>query len=293
MNTIKKLVLTMMAVLFITLGFDHVAYATELAIVDNTTDTNISDVVEGPDTDEADLKDVIDGANAEIADDASDDELIEIADDADDVDDGLNEDVFDKEKYETYEDEQGQIYYIEKEPEEQAIIDNDEDMQEQEEKAQKKEKPSYTEKDLRLLSSLVYAEAGNQSYKGMLAVANVVLNRVKSDCYKHVDTVEEVIYDKKWAVQFTVTIKSRKSGKSALDKAMECYDTGEFKSSNPEAERKAMNKAIKAAKAALTGDNNIGDYLYFKVNRNTAKIRNNSKKYKYTILEDHIFYCAK
>ncbi len=53
----------------------------------------------------------------------------------------------------------------------------------------------------------------------MLAVGNVVLNRVNSKAYSHVNTVEEVIYDRKWAVQFTVTVKNKSTGKSALDKA--------------------------------------------------------------------------
>ena len=70
-----------------------------------------------------------------------------------------------------------------------------------------------------MLACLVYAEAGNQSYEGMLAVANVVLNRVKSDAYWHVDTIKEVIYDKKWAVQFAVTVKNKK-GVSSSDKAL-------------------------------------------------------------------------
>ena len=46
-----------------------------------------------------------------------------------------------------------------------------------------------------------------------------------------------------------------------------------------------MNGAIKAAKAALSGENHIGDFLCFRVNRNTASIR----KYSYKVLGDHIF----
>lgn len=154
-------------------------------------------------------------------------------------------------------------------------------------KVEKVEKPSYSESDLRLLASLIYAEAGNQSYDGMLAVANVVLNRVKSDVYWHVDSVEEVIYDNKWAVQFAVT-KKNKSGVSMLDKALKSYDTGKYSGSNQKAEQEAMNKAIKAAIAALEGENNIESYLCFNaVNSGTKKIKN---KYSYKIISDHIFY---
>ena len=154
----------------------------------------------------------------------------------------------------------------------------------------KKEEPSYTRKDVRLLACLVYAEAGNQSYEGMLAVANVVLNRVKSDAYWHVDTIKEVIYDKKWAVQFAVTVKNKK-GVSSLDKTLKCFDNWTFTGSNPEAEEKAMRQAIKAARAALEGENNIGDYLCFQNKRDAKRIK---KKYPdYKILGDHIFYRTK
>ena len=160
------------------------------------------------------------------------------------------------------------------------------------EQKEKAKKPAYSAEDLRLLACLVYSEAGNQSYNGMLAVANVVLNRVKSSSYSHVNTIKEVIYDKKWAVQFSVTIKSKSTGKSLLDKALEAYDTGKFSGKNPEAEKKAMEKAIKAAKAALNGENNIGNYLCFRMNNSGAK--KIKKTYSdYVILGSHIFYRTK
>ena len=37
---------------------------------------------------------------------------------------------------------------------------------------------SFTDDEVELLAALVYCEAGNQSYEGKLAVANVVLNRL-------------------------------------------------------------------------------------------------------------------
>lgn len=158
-------------------------------------------------------------------------------------------------------------------------------------KTKEEKKPSYSEEDLRLLACLVYAEAGNQSYSGMLGVANVVLNRVKSDSYWHVNTIKEVIYDKKWSVQFAVTVKNKKTGLSALDKALQYYDTGKFPGSNPEAEREAMNRAIKAAKHALEGKNNIGDYLCFQNKRSAKRIKKQYSEYK--IIGDHIFYRTK
>jgi Cell wall hydrolyses involved in spore germination len=112
------------------------------------------------------------------------------------------EDFSDTDNYEIYVDEQGQICYIEKEPAE-PVIEDDSDIPDDEQEDTGKSGNNYSESDLRLLACLVYAEAGNQSYKGMLAVANVVLNRVKSPVFAHANTIEEVIYDNKWTVQFT------------------------------------------------------------------------------------------
>lgn len=152
-------------------------------------------------------------------------------------------------------------------------------------KAEKEKKPSYTEEDLRLLTTLVYAEAGNQSYKGKLAVANVVLNRknnTQSHMFGHANTIKAVIYDKKWGVQFSVT---KGGNNSMLAKAIKMYETGKYPN---KAEKAAMKECEKAAKAALEGENNIGSYLFFRMyNKATAK--------KYTdnvVIEDHIFYNA-
>ncbi len=218
------------------------------------------------------------------------------ADAASDLSDGTvptDEEELTMDGYEIFIDEQGQVFYVEKEPAEQVISETKEDETVSESETPKKDsKPSYSEKELRLLSSLIYAEAGNQSYKGMLAVANVVLNRVKSPVYSHCDSIKEVIYDKKWSVQFAVTVKSSKTGLSMLDKALNSYDTGKFSGSNPEAEKKAMNKAIKAAKAALEGENNIGSYLCFNaVNGSSSRIKKLYPDYK--IIGGHIFYRTK
>jgi spore germination cell wall hydrolase CwlJ-like protein len=149
-------------------------------------------------------------------------------------------------------------------------------------KAEVKEEPNYSKSDLRLLASLIYAEAGNQSYKGKLAVANVVINRANSKTFWHVDTIKEVIYDSKWGIQFSVT-KKNSNGISPLSKALKLYDS---KSYPNEAEKKSMNQCIKAAKAALNGENNLGNYLYF--SRNSSYLRN--KYSNHIVIGDHIFY---
>jgi spore germination cell wall hydrolase CwlJ-like protein len=283
----KRIIVTLLMAVMITAGLNSIAYAAEAdnnqpvqenstyetditglstedgsAVSEETTDAALAGT-EGQDTDTTS----VDGEPAQI--------------------DG----------YEIYIDEQGQVFYLEKEPEEEVIVDTQEEEAEPTSEPVKKEepakeKPSYSEKDLRLLASLIYAEAGNQSYNGMLGVANVVLNRLESPLYSHCDTIKEVIYDKKWSVQFAVTIKSRKTGLSMLDKALNLYDTGKSTGSNPEAEKKAMKKATKAAKAALEGENNIGSYLCFNaINKYTYKIKNKYPDYK--IIGDHIFYRTK
>jgi spore germination cell wall hydrolase CwlJ-like protein len=266
MNAIKKLFVAALALLLVTVSLSEATYAAELTDIDAVADTyNVAD----SETDETDAEAVTENIEDIEADTDS-------------------EDIFDPELYEIYIDEQGQVYYIEKEPKE---PETDEVIQEEEAKEEKKE-PTYSKLDLRLLACLVYTEAGNQPYEGMLAVANVVLNRVKSDAYYHVNTIEEVIFDKMWAVQFSVTIKNKKTGKSMMDKALESYDSGKFSGKNPKAEKKAMEKAIKAAKEALNGKNNIGDYLCFRLNNSGAK--KIKKKYSdYRIIGDHIFYRTK
>lgn len=53
-------------------------------------------------------------------------------------------------------------------------------------------KNTYSKADVNLLTHLVYSEARGESYKGQVAVAAVVLNRVQSD--KFPNTVSEVIF---------------------------------------------------------------------------------------------------
>lgn len=61
----------------------------------------------------------------------------------------------------------------------------------------------YDETDVYWLSHVIYAEAGNQSLRGQVAVGNVVLNRVASDEFTGQDNVYDVIFAKN---QFEVVI---------------------------------------------------------------------------------------
>lgn len=111
-------------------------------------------------------------------------------------------------------------------------------------------KNRYTKKSLRLMSALIYAEAGNQSYAGKKAVGIVVMNRVRSGSFPN--TLKGVIYQ---PYQFSPATNG------ALDKAFKLYDQGKINSG-----------CIKAAKAALNGDTfvelngekvNMKSYLFF------------------------------
>ena len=61
----------------------------------------------------------------------------------------------------------------------------------------------YDETDVYWLSHVIYAEAGNQSLRGQIAVGNVVMNRVASDKFPGQDSVYDVIFAKN---QFEVVI---------------------------------------------------------------------------------------
>jgi spore germination cell wall hydrolase CwlJ-like protein len=132
---------------------------------------------------------------------------------------------------------------VSKEEEEELLKLQVEERAKKETEVKQQEGVSYSQQDLKLLACLVHAEAGSQSYEGKLAVANVVLNRVKSS--KYPDSIEAVIYQ---PGQFSVA----KSG--SLAKQLANYEN--YSSSS-------QRLSIKAAKAALEGANNIGSRLYF------------------------------
>ncbi len=92
--------------------------------------------------------------------------------------------------------------------------------------------------DESLLASLVYWEAGNQSYEGKLAVAAVVMNRVRSGAYPN--TVGGVIYA---SGQFTPAL----NGKVALT-----------------ASGGVPADCVLAAREAIAGKTNVGDATHFR-----------------------------
>ncbi len=91
--------------------------------------------------------------------------------------------------------------------------------------------------DTNLLAALIYCEAGNQSYEGMVAVGAVVMNRVASASFPN--TISEVIYQ---SGQFTPASSGALASALANGVPSTCYD---------------------AAAAALSGENPVGGALYF------------------------------
>lgn len=105
-----------------------------------------------------------------------------------------------------------------------------------------------------LLAALVYCEAGNQSYEGKLAVAAVVMNRVRSSAYPN--TIGGVIYA---SGQFTP---------AGNGKVEACVARGVDAS------------CLQAAQEAIAGKTNVGTATHFK----------RAGKHDGYVLGDHVFW---
>lgn len=92
--------------------------------------------------------------------------------------------------------------------------------------------------EVRLLGALIYCEAGNQSYDGMLGVGAVVMNRVRSGAYPN--TIHSVIYA---SGQFTPAM----TGKVARI----------YEGNVPEL-------CLQAAQAAINGETTVGSATHFR-----------------------------
>ncbi len=97
---------------------------------------------------------------------------------------------------------------------------------------------SATASDIELFAALIECEAGSTDYEGMLAVASVVMNRVKNRYYP--DTIRGVIFQ---SGQFTPVA----SGK--VEKVLS---------------RGVKSSCVQVANDALAGKNNVGDCLNFR-----------------------------
>lgn len=121
------------------------------------------------------------------------------------------------------------------------------------EEEEKEDMKTVDEEDLRLLSSIIFAEAGNQCYAGKLGVGIVVMNRVKSEDFPN--TIKEVIYQKKPVTQFSPT----KNG--SYEEALELYDNNEMPEDCILAALSAMDDVTVVEYKSNEYD--LKDYLYF------------------------------
>lgn len=121
----------------------------------------------------------------------------------------------------------------------------------------------YSPDDVLWLSRIVHAESSGEPLKGQVAVANVVLNRVKNTNYPN--TIYGVIFDRNFGVQFQPVANGT------------IYNT-------------PSKRSVSAAKRAVNGENHVDNCLYF-LNEKIAtnKWIVNNRKY-YTTINNHSFY---
>lgn len=108
----------------------------------------------------------------------------------------------------------------------------------------------------KLLAALVQCEAGSEPYEGQLAVAAVVMNRVRSGAYP--DSIHGVIYA---SGQFTPALNGKVNAR---------YESGNISSS-----------CLQAAQEAISGVSNVGDCTHFRRNNGTREG---------IVIGNHVFY---
>jgi hypothetical protein len=118
-----------------------------------------------------------------------------------------------------------------------AVAETEAPVVETEAPAETEASVSASSDDTTLLAAIIYCEAGNQSYEGMVAVGAVVMNRVASPSFPN--TISEVIYQ---SGQFTPASSGALASALANGVPSTCYE---------------------AAAAALNGENPVGSALYF------------------------------
>jgi spore germination cell wall hydrolase CwlJ-like protein len=124
-----------------------------------------------------------------------------------------------------------------------------------------------SEEDIYLIACIVDWEANSESYEGKLAVANVILNRVRSSAYPN--TVSGVIYQRG---QFGGVLDSSGNYSTRWQARL---------ASGPR-----NDECITAARAAASGVNNVIGYLAF----NGTAYCNLSSYRSYIIIGNHCFY---
>lgn len=127
---------------------------------------------------------------------------------------------------------------------------------------------SASDSEVYLLACIIEWEAGWEPYEGKLAVANVVLNRVRSSRFQQ-NTITDVIYA---PGQFTGVIDGNGNVSERFAALL--------------ANGPSHQESYTAAGEALAGVNNIGNYLFFI----SVKKANYARYSQYTVLNNHCFY---
>jgi len=121
-----------------------------------------------------------------------------------------------------------------------------------------------TDDELYLFATVLYTEAGDQGYDGILAVANVILNRIEYGRWG--TTLKEVLFA---PGQFAGARQELLDRAQARGIPEECFD---------------------AAREALAGRNNIGDFRYFRTTDSAMRASDYLYYTKFYIINDHVFY---
>ena len=126
---------------------------------------------------------------------------------------------------------------------------------------------SVSDEELYLLACVIDWESGWEPYEGKLAVANVVLNRVRNSRYDN--TITGVIYARS---QFSGVSDGYGNASSTFQARL---DAGP-----------RTQECLEAAMEALSGVNNIGSYTSFR----SVSIANYDAYSSFTIIGGHVFY---
>lgn len=121
----------------------------------------------------------------------------------------------------------------------------------------------YSSDDILWLSRIVEAESAGEPVNGQIAVANVILNRVKNINYPN--TIYGVIFDRNYGVQFQPIANGT------------IYNT-------------PSKRCVSSAKRAVNGENYVGGCLYFLNERLATNMWIVNNRDYYTTINNHSFY---
>ena len=133
---------------------------------------------------------------------------------------------------------------------------------------------SLSDYELLMLATIIYCEAGNQSYEGQLAVGYVIMNRVRSSLYP--STLEGVLRQSK---QFEPV------GSGRFDLVLQAEQDDDI----PDI---VTQSCWNAAREVVNGSSNVGESLFFRTWAPVPSLITNLQNggVPYWIIQDHIFY---